>query len=279
MKRILCSILALSLLASLAIFATACGDDDYENDNGSESGDVVSEYLEEECEECGEYELCDDCFEALQSQDENGAESVDDVTAEVSDVAASAAPAASANPPAVSRAPTPAPQSHAQIAVSFAPPQSRAPAPPPPPPQSVAPAPVSVASGPHGPSAIEQEVLTLTNQHRAAHGVPALQWDNRLGTASRAHSIAMHSAQNMTHNLGNSTMTTRINESGFVWSRIAENVAQGQPTARAVVDAWIASEGHNANLLNPEFTHMGAGYHLGDGARRNYWTQKFARQR
>ena len=58
---------------------------------------------------------------------------------------------------------------------------------------------------------------------------------------------------------------------GISYKSAGENIAQGQTTAKAVVNAWMNSEGHRANILNKNYTHIGVGY-VKDG---NYWTQMF----
>lgn len=58
---------------------------------------------------------------------------------------------------------------------------------------------------------------------------------------------------------------------GISYSSAAENIAMGQSTPQAVVDAWMNSEGHRANILNANFTQIGVGY----VANGNYWTQWF----
>jgi len=184
--------------------------------------------------------------------------------------------------PVVSRVPSPAP---VPPSLSAAPPVSRAQTPAPAP-VSRAPAPISRAPAPQSAAPVdnaatfEQEVLRLVNEHRARNSLPALQWDNRLGTAARNWSVAMHNSQRMAHYFNSrDEMIARFTNSGFPWVSLAENVARGQTAPQAVVTAWINSPGHNANMLNPNFTHIGVGYHLGDRDLRNWWTQKFAQIR
>ena len=58
---------------------------------------------------------------------------------------------------------------------------------------------------------------------------------------------------------------------GLTYRTAGENIAMGYPTPGAVVDGWMNSEGHRANILNPSFTVIGVGY-VSEG---NYWTQMF----
>jgi uncharacterized protein YkwD len=64
----------------------------------------------------------------------------------------------------------------------------------------------------------------------------------------------------------------RIEAAGYD-APAAENIARGQPTPQAVVDAWMNSEGHRANILNCKIKAIGVGVHLGEGG--PWWTQDF----
>jgi len=58
---------------------------------------------------------------------------------------------------------------------------------------------------------------------------------------------------------------------GLRYRYAGENIAYGQRTPQAVVNAWMNSSGHRANILNANYTQIGVGY-VADG---NYWTQMF----
>lgn len=58
---------------------------------------------------------------------------------------------------------------------------------------------------------------------------------------------------------------------GISYKTAGENIAQGQKTPEEVVKAWMNSQGHRENIMNPSFTHIGVGY-VESG---NYWTQQF----
>jgi uncharacterized protein YkwD len=58
---------------------------------------------------------------------------------------------------------------------------------------------------------------------------------------------------------------------GIRYKSAGENIAKGQPSPEAVVNAWMNSSGHRANILNSTFTHIGVGYASGG----SYWTQMF----
>lgn len=127
-------------------------------------------------------------------------------------------------------------------------------------------------------TAAEQEVIRLTNQHRQAAGCSALTPDAALRTAALGHSKRMAAQNRMEHQLpGEPSFVERIKAAGFSpLSAAAENIAAGHPNAKAVVDAWMKSSGHRANILNCNLTHIGVGVAQGSGGKL-FWTQNFAR--
>jgi uncharacterized protein YkwD len=67
-----------------------------------------------------------------------------------------------------------------------------------------------------------------------------------------------------------------IRNFGLSYSAAGENIAAGQQTAAAVVQAWMNSQGHRENILNSSYTQIGVGYASG-GSMGHYWTQMFIR--
>lgn len=108
-----------------------------------------------------------------------------------------------------------------------------------------------------------------------------LVWDSRLAQAAAAHSQDMATRNYFSHTSPTgSTMVSRINATGYPWSRIGENIAAGYATVNAVVDGWMASDGHCANLMNPNFRDMGmACVASSTSTYRSYWTLDLGRQR
>ena len=107
----------------------------------------------------------------------------------------------------------------------------------------------------------------------------ALTWNTRLTQAGEAHSNDMVAANFFSHTgSGGSTAGSRVTAAGYAWSRVGENIAAGYPTVNAVVDGWIASEGHCANLLNPAFTDVGLACVPGTAANSylTYWSMELA---
>jgi uncharacterized protein YkwD len=127
-----------------------------------------------------------------------------------------------------------------------------------------------------GNSSYEAQVVTLVNQQRSAAGCAALTVDSRLTAAARGHSQDMAQRNYFDHNTPEGvTPWTRITNAGYHFSTAAENIAEGQPTPAAVMDAWMNSPGHRANILNCALRNIGVG--LAYNARHTpYWTQDFA---
>ncbi|MFC5052865.1 CAP domain-containing protein [Saccharothrix xinjiangensis] len=118
-------------------------------------------------------------------------------------------------------------------------------------------------------------VLSLTNQHRAAAGCPALAVNDQLAAAARRHNDEMARTGNFSHTgVDGSTAAQRVSESGYPYRVTAENIAAGQGTPHEVVRDWMNSEGHRANILNCELRDLGVA-HAVDGGGRAYWTQEF----
>ena len=117
-----------------------------------------------------------------------------------------------------------------------------------------------------------QELLQLVNQARADQGRGALSIDPLLVQAAKRHADDMFNNNFISHTGSDgSTMATRINDTGYGWFNIAENVARGQTSAQQVHNAWINSPGHRANILNDVYTEIGL------ARTGNSWVQVFAR--
>ncbi|MFC2949567.1 CAP domain-containing protein [Virgibacillus sediminis] len=118
----------------------------------------------------------------------------------------------------------------------------------------------------------EQEVVELTNQERAKHGLSALEIDAELSKVAREKSRDMATSNYFAHNSPNYGSPFDMMKSfGIDYRTAGENIAKGQRTPEEVVNAWMNSEGHRANILNADYTHIGVGY-VEQG---NHWTQQF----
>jgi len=120
---------------------------------------------------------------------------------------------------------------------------------------------------------MEDHVLNLVNAERAKAGVPPLHKDARLRRAARGHSADMARRGFTSHDDPDGvTPVDRMRAEGYPEPG-AENIARGQSHPQAVMQAWMNSPGHRANILRAEFARIGIGVHLGtDGP---WWTQNF----
>ncbi|GAA0463147.1 CAP domain-containing protein [Streptomyces sp. NPDC046215] len=119
------------------------------------------------------------------------------------------------------------------------------------------------------------EVLALTNAERAAAGLRPLAPDPRLTAAAQAHSADMVARSFYSHTSpGGGQPWDRAAAAGCAHRGIGENIACGQRSAAEVVRGWMNSPGHRANILKPDFTHLGVGF-AGGGQAGAYWTQLF----
>jgi uncharacterized protein YkwD len=113
------------------------------------------------------------------------------------------------------------------------------------------------------------ELLRLVNQARAEGRTcgnkeyPAaepLQWNDKLAAAALIHAEDMAHRNYFSHtSKDGSTMVDRVRRAGYVYRNIGENIAS-TTDVQSVIDLWLASPGHCANLMNADFTEMGAAY-------------------
>lgn len=109
---------------------------------------------------------------------------------------------------------------------------------------------------------------------------PALGWNNRLFTAAvgHAHDMIAHGLFSHTGSTG-SSVADRVSAAGYAWSSVAENIAGGQPTVARVVDAWMNSDGHCANVMHPTATEFAVACVYNPANQSNYWVMDLARPR
>ncbi|SFO43273.1 CAP domain-containing protein [Nitrosospira briensis] len=135
-----------------------------------------------------------------------------------------------------------------------------------------------------------RQVLNLVNTARAKaracgnthyKAASPLHWSAELGAAALAHSrdMAEHDRFGHTGSDG-STVATRASDEGYVWRSIGENVAAGKAEPEQLVNGWLSSSGHCANIMNGSFTEMGAAYAVNPKSDTViFWTQVFGRPR
>ena len=121
-------------------------------------------------------------------------------------------------------------------------------------------------------TAYEAEVVRLVNEIRVQNGLKALTADWQLSRVARYKSQDMKDKKYFSHTSPTYGSPFQMMKSfGITYKTAGENIAKGYATPKAVVDGWMNSSGHRANILNGSFTHIGVGYLSGG----NYWTQMF----
>lgn len=132
-------------------------------------------------------------------------------------------------------------------------------------------------------STFATEVIRLVNVERANAGLAALIKQTQLSNAAQKHSIDMACNFFMSHTGSDgSSPFDRMDAYGYLYFMAGENVAAGYATPADVMAGWMASEGHRANILDPEFTEIGIGYVYNPGDTTNYyyhyWTMDLGSQ-
>lgn len=118
----------------------------------------------------------------------------------------------------------------------------------------------------------EQEVIRLVNEIRVERGLRELTYNWELSRVARYKSQDMHDNRYFSHTSpAYGSPFQMMKNFGITYRSAAENIARGQSSPQAVVNAWMNSSGHRANILNSSFTEIGVGY-VAEG---HYWTQMF----
>lgn len=138
------------------------------------------------------------------------------------------------------------------------------------------PSPTTTTTQPAPPTSTAGQILTRVNAERAKAGCKAVVLDPRLTAAAAGHAQDMATNDYFSHTSRDGrTFVDRIKAQGYPVPR-SENIAAGQPTVTAVMDAWMASAGHRANILDCSAVAMGAASAKG-GTYGIYWVQDFGR--
>jgi len=130
------------------------------------------------------------------------------------------------------------------------------------------------------PNDFERRVLEIVNEERALAGLAPVDMDVRLSEAAQLHSDDMGVNGYFSHTSQDGTTFDQrtVAASYTPWWALGENIAAGQDTPEEVMDAWMNSPGHRANILSSNFEHIGIGYVYVPGSPyRHYWTQDFGR--
>lgn len=117
------------------------------------------------------------------------------------------------------------------------------------------------------------QVAKLVNEERAKAGLSPLTVHN--GAVNAAQTRAKEIEQSFSHTRPNgSSFSTALTAAGVNYRSSGENIAYGQRSPEQVMQTWMNSSGHRANILNSNFTSIGVG-HYKNAAGVDYWTQLF----
>lgn len=133
----------------------------------------------------------------------------------------------------------------------------------------------------------EQQVIELVNAQRFANGnLPPLKRESTLTDSARYHATDMGQDDYFNHDSYDrvdgvlvqvcETWDRVLSYYGSGWSALAENIAAGYSTPEQVMNGWMNSSGHRANILNPNLREIGVGYaYVSDSSYDRYWVQNF----
>lgn len=112
---------------------------------------------------------------------------------------------------------------------------------------------------------------------RAMPAVPALRWDERLAHAATGHADDMARHDYFSHSSRDGrTVADRVSATGYAWRSVGENIAAGPDSVQAVMAGWLASPGHCANLMRPDFRDVAAScVQRGGNTYGRYWALVF----
>lgn len=126
-----------------------------------------------------------------------------------------------------------------------------------------------------------EQVVRLTNQYRAKNGRRDLVGSPALMQAAQLHAQQMASHQQLAHDIGAArypTLRDRLAAAGYVYASAGENIAWNQPDADDVMNTWLNSTGHRANILDTGVTEIGVAV-ARSAKGEPYWVQVFGRPR
>ncbi len=127
-----------------------------------------------------------------------------------------------------------------------------------------------------GQSSMTSQVVNLVNSERTAQGLTALQKDSRLAAVAQQKAEDMAKNQYFSHTSPTyGSAFDMLKAAGYSYKTAGENIAMGQKSAASVMDGWMHSSGHRANILHTSYEKIGVGYAVSaDGM--PYWVQIFA---
>lgn len=136
---------------------------------------------------------------------------------------------------------------------------------------------VTIPSAPNDISALENEVIRLVNVERAKAGKSTLTPNNEINRVARIKSQDFINKNYFGHNSPTyGTPFDMLRSFGITFTAAAENIASGQRSAAEVMNTWMNSSGHRANILDSAYNQIGIGV-ARDKNGNLYWTQMFIR--
>jgi uncharacterized protein YkwD len=129
-------------------------------------------------------------------------------------------------------------------------------------------------------SGMTGSIVQLTNAERSRAGIASFRVSTQLSQAAQIQAAQMARLGRLEHELPGAKYpapSDRLAAVGYRWQTYGENIAMGQSSAAAVLDSWMHSSGHRANILNSRFQEIGVGY-ARDSAGRPYYVQVFGTQ-
>jgi len=131
-----------------------------------------------------------------------------------------------------------------------------------------------VSAGPH--ARAQRQILALVNEDRRRSGCGGISLDRRLSDAAGEHAADMARRDYFAHESPDGEGSgDRMRAAGYDWRRYGENIARGADSPRDVVDSWMRSPEHRANILDCRLHQMGVGLAIA-GDHTAYWVQDFA---
>lgn len=134
---------------------------------------------------------------------------------------------------------------------------------------------ISVPSKSTADTSIQNEILKLVNNERSKQGLNPLKLNWEVSRVAKVKAEDMAHEGYFSHTSPTyGTPFEMLKHYGIVYRTAGENIAAGQPNAQEVMEAWMNSTGHRANILNAKYTDLGVGYATG-GSYKTYWVQQF----
>lgn len=126
-------------------------------------------------------------------------------------------------------------------------------------------------------TSLEDQVIQLVNVERSKIGVPSLAKNNQLTDVARTKSEDLITNNYFSHNSPvYGSPFNMLDTFGISYNAAAENIASGQRTSEEVMNTWMNSTGHRANILSSNYNQIGVGV-ARDQNGNMYWTQLFIR--